>query len=69
MLFYQKIQKEELCVETSTGTGFIHVFGEISTKSYVDISKIVRDTVKEIGYTNEEYGFDYKTCVAQNINR
>ncbi|AJG99850.1 S-adenosylmethionine synthetase [Clostridium beijerinckii] len=51
--------------ETSTGTGFIHVFGEISTKSYVDIPKIVRDTVKEIGYTNGEYGFDYKTCAVQ----
>ena len=51
--------------ETSTGTGFIHVFGEISTKSYVDIPKIVRETVKEIGYTNGEYGFDYKTCAVQ----
>lgn len=51
--------------ETATGTGFIHVFGEISTKSYVDIPKIVRDTVKEIGYTNGEYGFDYKTCAVQ----
>jgi S-adenosylmethionine synthetase len=51
--------------ETSTGTGFVHVFGEISTKSYVDIPKIVRDTVKEIGYTSGEYGFDYKTCAVQ----
>ena len=51
--------------ETSTGTGFIHVFGEISTKSYVDIPKIVRETVKEIGYTSGEYGFDYKTCAVQ----
>ncbi|MFW2486943.1 methionine adenosyltransferase [Clostridium chromiireducens] len=51
--------------ETSTGTGFIHVFGEISTKSYVDIPKIVRETIKEIGYTSGEYGFDYKTCAVQ----
>ena len=51
--------------ETSTGTGFIHVFGEISTKSYVDIPKIVRETIKEIGYVNGEYGFDYKTCAVQ----
>jgi len=51
--------------ETTTGTGFINVFGEISTKSYVDIPRIVRNTVKEIGYTNGEYGFDYKTCAVQ----
>ncbi|OPJ60944.1 methionine adenosyltransferase [Clostridium chromiireducens] len=51
--------------ETSTGTGFIHVLGEISTKSYVDIPKIVRETIKEIGYTSGEYGFDYKTCAVQ----
>lgn len=51
--------------ETTTGTGFINVFGEISTKGYVDIPKIVRNTIKEIGYTNGEFGFDYKTCAVQ----
>jgi S-adenosylmethionine synthetase len=51
--------------ETTTGTGFINVFGEISTKGYVDIPKIVRNTIKEIGYTNGECGFDYKTCAVQ----
>ena len=51
--------------ETVTGTGFIHVFGEISTSSYVDIPRVVRETIKEIGYTNEDYGFDYKTCAVQ----
>ncbi len=51
--------------ETATGTGFINVFGQISTKGYVDIPKIVRNTIKEIGYTNGEYGFDYKTCAVQ----
>ena len=51
--------------ETVTGTGFIHVFGEISTSSYVDIPRVVRETIKEIGYTNGDYGFDYKTCAVQ----
>ncbi|ADL53180.1 methionine adenosyltransferase [Clostridium cellulovorans] len=51
--------------ETATGTGFINVFGEISTKVYVDIPKVVRETIKEIGYTSGEYGFDYKTCAVQ----
>jgi S-adenosylmethionine synthetase len=51
--------------ETSTGTGFIHVFGEISTSSYVDIPKIVRETIKGIGYTNGDFGLDYKTCAVQ----
>jgi S-adenosylmethionine synthetase len=51
--------------ETTTGTGFVNVFGEISTTGYVDIPQIVRNTIKEIGYTNGEYGFDYKTCAVQ----
>ena len=48
--------------ETATCTGFVLVTGEISTKAYVDIQKVVRDTVKEIGYTKSEYGFDGNTC-------
>ncbi len=48
--------------ETATCTGFVLVTGEITTKAYVDISKIVRDTVKEIGYDKSEYGFDGNTC-------
>lgn len=44
--------------ETVVTTGLCFVFGEISTKGYVDIQKIVRDTVKEIGYTRGKYGFD-----------
>ncbi|MHC6181252.1 methionine adenosyltransferase [Clostridium sp. JNZ X4-2] len=48
--------------ETATTTGMILVMGEISTKCYVDISKIVRKTVKEIGYTRAKYGFDCDTC-------
>jgi S-adenosylmethionine synthetase len=48
--------------ETSTTTGLILVFGEITTETYVDIPKLVRQVVKDIGYTSAEYGFDYATC-------
>lgn len=48
--------------ETATTTGIVMVMGEISTNAYVDIQKIVRDTVKEIGYTRGKYGFDAETC-------
>ncbi len=48
--------------ETCTTTGVVMVMGEITTKAYVDMQKIVRDTVREIGYTNAEYGFDANTC-------
>jgi S-adenosylmethionine synthetase len=48
--------------ETACCTGFVLVTGEITTKAYVDIQKVVRDTVKEIGYTKSEYGFDANTC-------
>ena len=48
--------------ETCTTTGIVMVMGEISTKAYVDIQKIVRDTVREIGYTRGKYGCDADTC-------
>lgn len=48
--------------ETASCTGFVLVTGEITTNAYVDIPKIVRDTVKEIGYDKSEYGFDGNTC-------
>lgn len=48
--------------ETATTTGLVFVMGEITTSAYVDIPKIVRETIKEIGYTNAEYGFDAETC-------
>ncbi len=44
--------------ETCTTTGLVMVMGEITTKAYVDIQKIVRETVREIGYTRAKYGFD-----------
>ena len=48
--------------ESAACTGFVLVTGEITTNAYVDIQKVVRDTVKEIGYTKSEYGFDGNTC-------
>ena len=48
--------------ETATTTGLVMVLGEITTSTYVDFQAVVRDTVKEIGYTDAEWGFDYLTC-------
>ncbi len=48
--------------ETSITTGLVLVMGEITTNAYVDIQKIVRDTIKEIGYDHSDYGFDCNTC-------
>ena len=48
--------------ETMVTTGQAHIAGEISTKCYVDIAKIVRDTVRKIGYTRAKFGFDADTC-------
>ena len=48
--------------ETCTTTGLVMVMGEITTKAYVDIQKVVRDTVREIGYDRAKYGFDADTC-------
>ena len=48
--------------ETATTTGLVMVMGEITTKGYVDIQKVVRNTVREIGYDRAKYGFDCDTC-------
>ena len=48
--------------ETLVTTGQVHVVGEISTKCYIDIPHIIRDTVTRIGYTRAKYGFDAQTC-------
>jgi S-adenosylmethionine synthetase len=48
--------------ETATTTGLVIVLGEITTNTYVDFQAIVRETVREIGYTKADYGFDYQTC-------
>ncbi len=48
--------------EAATTTGLVMVLGEISTDTYVDFQQIVRETVRDIGYTQAAYGFDYETC-------
>ena len=67
--------------ETTVTTGMALITGEISTKAYADIQKIVRDTVKDIGYTRAKYGYDYQTMavltaideqssdIAQGVNK
>ncbi len=52
--------------ETAVTTGLVVVIGEISTNAYVDIQKVVRNTVKEIGYDRAKYGFDGDTCAVVN---
>lgn len=54
--------KARVACETVVTTGLVLISGEISCQCYVDIPAIVRKTVKDIGYTNANYGFDYKTC-------
>lgn len=51
-----------VAVETSVTTGLVLVFGEVSTTAYVNIQKIVRNTIREIGYTDGKYGFDADNC-------
>lgn len=58
----EKDPMSRVACEAATCTGFVLVTGEITTSAYVDIPKIVRDTVKEIGYDKSEYGFDGNTC-------
>jgi S-adenosylmethionine synthetase len=48
--------------ETATTTGLVLVLGEITTDTYIDFQTIVRETVRDIGYTKADYGFDYQTC-------
>lgn len=54
--------ESRVACETMVTTGLVLVSGEIRTKGYSDIPKIVRETIREIGYENAEYGFDYKAC-------
>lgn len=51
-----------VALETTACTGMIHLMGEITTNCYVDIPKVVRETVEEIGYTRAKFGFDAATC-------
>ncbi len=59
------IAQDKFCrvaCETILTTGLAFVAGEISTKAYVEIPDIIRDTIREVGYTDASFGFDYKTC-------
>lgn len=48
--------------ETATTTGIVLVLGEITTRTYVEFQNVVRETIRQIGYTDDRYGFDYRTC-------
>ena len=55
--------------ETAVSTGLVHIMGEITTKCYIDIAKIARDVIRDIGYDRAKYGFDCDTCgVITNID-
>jgi S-adenosylmethionine synthetase len=58
----KKDKEGRVACETTVTTGLVLVSGEITTKCYVDIPKIVRETIREIGYTRAKYGFDAETC-------
>ncbi|MED3748421.1 methionine adenosyltransferase [Geobacillus stearothermophilus] len=58
----EKDPNARVACETSVTTGLVLVSGEITTSTYVDIPRIVRDTIREIGYTRAKYGFDADTC-------
>lgn len=55
------------CCEVFTTTGMVLVGGEITTRTYVDVQKIVRGVLKDIGYDNADYGMDYKSCAVINV--
>ncbi len=63
---FQEDPYGRVACETYVTTGLVLVGGEITTKTYVDIPRVVRGTVKEIGYTDASYGFDYLTCAVLN---
>ncbi|MCI8341880.1 MAG: methionine adenosyltransferase [Firmicutes bacterium] len=58
----EKDKNARVACETTANTGMIYVMGEITTSCYVDIEKIVRETVREIGYTRAKFGFDSEVC-------
>lgn len=60
-----KDKEARVACETAVTTGMVLVFGEITTNTYVDIPKVVRETIKNIGYDHSEYGFNGDTCAVQ----
>ena len=62
-------ENSRVACEVAASTGLVHIMGEITTTGYVDFQKIVRDVVRDIGYTRAKYGFDADTCaVISNID-
>ena len=61
----EKDPKARVACETAVTTGLVLVFGEITTSTYVDIQKVVRQAIKDAGYTRAKYGFDGDTCAVQ----
>src|SRR3989339_449653 len=59
---YKDDPQAKVAIECLTKTGFVVVAGEVTTNTYVDVQKIVRDTIREIGYTKPDYGFESETC-------
>lgn len=59
---YEKDPQARVACETTVTTGMVMVMGEITTQCYVDIPKVVRNTIREIGYDRAKYGFDCDTC-------
>src|SRR5512145_2600055 len=59
---YTQDPNARVACETAITTGLVCVMGEITTNTYVDISEIARQTIRDIGYTRAKYGFDYETC-------
>ena len=66
---FEKDPNGRVACETTASTGLIHIMGEITTNCYVDIAKIAREVIRDIGYDNATYGFDCNTCaVITNID-
>ncbi len=63
---FQDDPYSRVACETFVTTGMVLVGGEITTETYIDIPKVVRNVIKDIGYTNPEFGFDYKGCAILN---
>jgi S-adenosylmethionine synthetase len=63
---YAEDPMARVACETTVTTGLALVVGEITTECYVDFQKVIRDTIKEIGYTSADMGFDYETCAVLN---
>ena len=65
----EKDPNSRVACEVTASTGMIHIMGEITTNTYVDFQRIVRDVVSDIGYTRAKYGFDSETCaVLSNVD-